>query len=141
MAKSKSNKTQTTNTNTIELERIRSNERREKFVTVCVVIQSSVKSGCYVCIAIVAYYSIREIAGKTTILNMVVNAVIAFGKTCLIWKIIALLSMITTAWVLITKRRTVHHMSGHTKSLEAEYDPDRSTSGLTSVGVNPKGER
>lgn len=82
------------------------------------------------------YFSIKELAGKETILNVIVNY---FSKTSnsAPWS----LSILFFIWALgerVVRHKKTANMSEHIKRLEIIIDPNRSSSNLTKSGQTPR---
>lgn len=93
----------------------------------------------YVPIPLFVFLTVRELAGKTTIVSFVADYFSKVGHSAP-WSLATLFGL----WGIGERKlrqRKVKNMSDHIQQLEQEKDPNRTSSGLTQTGQTPSRRR
>lgn len=126
--------------NKIEQERVRQQARATIAFRIADTIDNLVNKAALVGLFVCGYYSIKEIAGKTTTFSSVINWVFQLDAGA--WAGYALAAIFGTTTVLQTKlrKKEVERLSAYARELEIRLDPDRSSSGLALDGTPQKAQ-
>lgn len=101
--------------------------------------REALRTACWLGLAGFAYLSIKEIAGKETIANVLIELFVRTPEAgvSVLWVAATALMFVWATGERWVRLRKVRAMSGRIKELEKTLDPTRTSSGLTASGETP----